>query len=51
MTANVITMGYLARETGTKVETVRFYERAGVLPPPARTDSNYRSYAGRTSIV
>ncbi|MBX3531695.1 MAG: helix-turn-helix domain-containing protein [Rhizobiaceae bacterium] len=44
MTANVITIGYLARETGTKVETVRFYEKAGLLPPPARTDGNYRSY-------
>lgn len=37
-------IGELARATATKVETVRFYEKAGLLPPPARTDANYRSY-------
>jgi len=39
-----LTIGMLARATGTKVETVRFYERNGLLPVPARTDGNYRSY-------
>ncbi len=37
-------IGALAEATATKVETVRFYERAGLLPPPARTEGNYRSY-------
>lgn len=37
-------IGELAKATATKVETVRFYEKAGLLPPPARTDANYRSY-------
>jgi len=37
-------IGELAKATATKVETVRFYEKAGLLSPPARTDSNYRSY-------
>jgi Cu(I)-responsive transcriptional regulator len=37
-------IGELAAATATKVETVRFYEKAGLLPPPARTQSNYRSY-------
>jgi Cu(I)-responsive transcriptional regulator len=37
-------IGEIAAATATKVETVRFYEKAGLLPPPARTDSNYRSY-------
>ncbi len=37
-------IGDLAKATATKVETVRFYEKAGLLPPPARTDANYRSY-------
>lgn len=37
-------IGELAQATATKVETVRFYEKAGLLPPPARTDANYRSY-------
>ncbi len=37
-------IGELAKATATKVETVRFYEKAGLLPPPARTIANYRSY-------
>ena len=37
-------IGELARRTDCPVETIRYYERAGVLPPPARTDANYRAY-------
>jgi Cu(I)-responsive transcriptional regulator len=37
-------IGEIAAATSTKVETVRFYEKAGLLPPPARTEGNYRSY-------
>lgn len=37
-------IGELAKATETKVETVRFYEKSGLLPPPARTSGNYRSY-------
>lgn len=37
-------IGALARSTGTKVETVRYYEKIGLLPPPARTAGNYRDY-------
>lgn len=37
-------IGELARATGTQVETIRFYEREGLLPAPARTDGNYRVY-------
>ncbi len=37
-------IGELANATATKVETVRFYERIGLLAPPARTSANYRSY-------
>jgi Cu(I)-responsive transcriptional regulator len=40
-----LTIGKLAEATDTKVETVRYYERAGLIAPPARTESNYRSYA------
>lgn len=39
-----MTIGDLARATATKPETIRYYERIGLLPPPARTASNYRSY-------
>jgi DNA-binding transcriptional MerR regulator len=38
-------IGELARATGTTVETVRYYERNGLLPPPPRTHGGYRSYA------
>lgn len=37
-------IGTLARATGTKVETVRYYEQAGLLAAPARTEGNYRAY-------
>jgi Cu(I)-responsive transcriptional regulator len=39
-----LTIGRLAEATGTNVETVRYYERAGLIAPPARTSGNYRSY-------
>ena len=37
-------IGDLAAAAETPVQTIRFYEREGLLPPPARTASNYRSY-------
>lgn len=37
-------IGELARETGVKVVTVRYYEQIGLLPQPARTSGNYRTY-------
>lgn len=37
-------IGDLAQATGTPVQTIRFYEREGLLPRAARTDSNYRVY-------
>ena len=37
-------IGELAAATRTKVETVRYYEKIALLPPPARTVGNYRSY-------
>ena len=38
-------IGELAKATGTKAETVRYYERIGLLPAPARTSGNYRAYS------
>jgi Cd(II)/Pb(II)-responsive transcriptional regulator len=38
-------IGELAKRAGAGVETIRFYERAGLMPAPARTDGNYRLYA------
>jgi Cd(II)/Pb(II)-responsive transcriptional regulator len=40
-------IGELARASGTAIETIRFYEREGLLPEPARTQANYRSYLPR----
>lgn len=37
-------IGELARATATPVETIRYYEREGLLPEPARTEANYRMY-------
>lgn len=37
-------IGELASATGTPVESIRFYEREGLLPAPERAANNYRSY-------
>ncbi|VCU72512.1 HTH-type transcriptional regulator ZntR [Pigmentiphaga humi] len=37
-------IGELAARTHTPVETIRYYEREGLLPEPARTLGNYRVY-------
>ncbi len=37
-------IGELAKATGTPVETIRFYEREGVLPLTGRSEGNYRIY-------
>lgn len=39
------TIGHLAEATGTKSETIRYYERIGLLDPPQRTAGNYRAYS------
>lgn len=38
-------IGELASETGVNIETIRYYERVGILPPPARAVNNYRMYS------
>ena len=40
-----LTIGQLAGQAGIGVETVRFYERQGLLERPARKESGYRQYA------
>src|SRR5262245_59371689 len=39
-----MTIGQLGRQAGVGVETVRFYEREGLLQEPARRGSGYRQY-------
>jgi Hg(II)-responsive transcriptional regulator len=43
---STLTIGALAQAAGIGVETVRFYERRGLLPEPPRTPSGYRQYPG-----
>lgn len=37
-------IGELATESSTPIETIRYYEREGLLPAPARTQGNFRLY-------
>ncbi len=37
-------IGNVSRRTGVNVETIRYYERIGVLPSPARQENGRRSY-------
>ena len=37
-------IGELSRAASTPVETIRYYEREGLLPEPPRSDNNYRIY-------
>lgn len=39
-------IGALSRRTGVNIETVRYYERVGLLPPPARSEGGHRLYGG-----
>ncbi|MGR3632511.1 MAG: MerR family transcriptional regulator [Limimaricola soesokkakensis] len=40
----MLTIGYLAKKTGTKVQTIRYYEQVGLMPEPGRTDGGQRRY-------
>jgi Cu(I)-responsive transcriptional regulator len=44
MSGQHLPIGELGRLTGTKVETIRYYERIGLLAAPERTAGNYRAY-------
>ena len=37
-------IGQLSDQTGCKIETIRYYERIGLLPAPARSEGGYRLY-------
>lgn len=40
----LIKIGELAKRTGATVETIRYYEKEGLLPEPSRSAGNYRLY-------
>lgn len=39
-----VKIGELAKRSGCPVETIRYYEREGLLPAPARSEGNFRLY-------
>ena len=41
----MLTTSQLARKAGVNVETLRYYERRGLIPEPPRRDSGYRQYS------
>ena len=41
----MLTIGTLARRTGTKVQTIRYYEQIGLMPEPGRSEGGQRRYA------
>lgn len=43
-----VKIGEVAAQADVSVDTVRFYERRGVLPAPGRRPSGYREYAAST---
>ena len=45
MTDTAIAIGELSRRTGCNIETIRYYERIGLMPAPPRR-GRYRSYGG-----
>lgn len=42
--ASVFSTGEVAEQAGVNIQTVRYYERRGLLPAPARKPSGYRQY-------
>ncbi|GJE04431.1 MerR family transcriptional regulator [Methylobacterium isbiliense] len=49
-TAPRLAIGALSRRTGVNIETVRYYERIGLLPLPARSEGGHRLY-GRGHLM
>lgn len=42
--SRAIPIGELSRRTGVKIETIRYYERIGLIEAPARTSGGHRAY-------
>jgi len=40
----MLNVSTLARQVGIRPDTIRYYERAGLLPPPPRSPAGYRQY-------
>jgi DNA-binding transcriptional MerR regulator len=48
VTTPELPIGQVARRAGVGVQTVRYYERRGLLPPPRRRHSGQRVYGSAT---
>jgi Hg(II)-responsive transcriptional regulator len=48
MDGDSMTIGEVATGAGVNVQTLRYYERRGILAPPQRTASGYRKYPSET---
>ncbi|MEW6736409.1 MAG: MerR family transcriptional regulator [Acidobacteriota bacterium] len=44
---SAMTIGQIAKEAGVGIETIRFYERQGLIPEPPRSASGYRLYPAK----
>jgi MerR family transcriptional regulator, copper efflux regulator len=42
---STMTIGRLAKQAGINIDTIRYYERNGLIPEPVRRASGYREYA------
>src|SRR5216684_6583894 len=47
MDTESLQIGQVSQRTGLSVDAIRFYEKAGLLPRPARTQGGYRVYQQR----
>lgn len=49
-TSTSLTIGAVAKRAGVPIDTIRYYEREGLLPEPLRRASGYRSY-GESAVA
>ena len=42
--AAILTIGGLSERTGVNIETIRYYERIGLIPPPLRSEGRHRLF-------
>ncbi len=45
----MLTIGKLAKRADVNIETIRYYERRGLIPKPRRRESGYREYSDETA--
>ncbi len=43
-TVREFNIGELSKRTGVKIETIRYYEKSGIMPDPPRSEGGYRKY-------